>query len=78
MKSIINDHFDIIVVAFIAVLLVGVYVLLLFARGVSDEALKTLMIGTVGGAVGLATGRKRSEANVSTERGDVVVRQDEQ
>jgi hypothetical protein len=77
MRSIINEHFDIIVVGGIAVLLVAVYVLLLAARGVTDEALKTLMISTVGGAVGLATGRKRSEANVSTERGDVVVRQSE-
>lgn len=77
MKTIISEHFDILIVGGIAVLLVTVYVFLLAGRGITDEAIKTLMISTVGGAIGLATGRKRSEANVSTERGDVVVKQNQ-
>lgn len=76
MKTIISEHFDILIVGMIAVLLITAYVMLL-AFKIDNAPIMTLMVSTVGGAIGLATGRKRSEANVSTERGDVVVKQNQ-
>jgi hypothetical protein len=73
MKSIISEHFDILVVGGIALTLILAYVILLAAFKVDNAPIMTLMVSTVGGAVGLATGRKRSETTASTERGDVVV-----
>jgi uncharacterized membrane protein len=77
MRTIIGEHFDIIIVGGIAVMLITAYVLLLAIFKVDNAPIMTLMVSTVGGAIGLATGRKRSEANVSTERGDVVVKQNQ-
>lgn len=77
MKTIISEHFDILIVGMIAVLLITAYVMMLALFKIDNAPIMTLMVSTVGGAIGLATGRKRSEANVSTERGDVVVKQNQ-
>lgn len=80
MRNFFNEHFDILMVSFIATLLIVVYFVLLAFYQISDEAIKTLMISTVGGAVGIGTGRSRakSSAVVQTAKGDVTVRQEEE
>jgi len=72
MKTI-NEHFDLCVVAGVAMLLVVAYVFLLAAFRIDNAPIMTLMVSTVGGTIGIATGRKR-ETNASTESGNVVVK----
>ena len=72
MKQFLDNHFDIMVLASITVLLIGSYVILLAGYGIDNEALKTLTIGAVGGVLGMGTKKTRGDVNVE---GDVNVKE---
>ncbi len=74
MKSFLDNHADMILVFIVSVLLVLCYVFLLANFSIDNEALKTLMIGAVGGLLGMGTKKAR---NVEVSGDDAKVRVDQ-
>ena len=68
MKQFFNDHFDMVIIFTLSVLLIVGYIY------TKDETIKTLMVGAVGGTLGMATKRQRS-VEVSGDESKVSVSQ---
>ena len=72
MKELINSHFDILIVASIATLLLIAYVILLI-NGIDNKAIELTMVGAVSGAIGMGT---KKTSGAMTVEGDVNVADD--